>query len=209
MNLTSLKETVIGYADRYDTEVVNFFPLWLPIVEGRINSILSTRLSLIDAIIPITADEKEFGFPPDLLFLKQVKLVDTSSHTELIFQYVAENYLNSVVAAGVAKPYYTVTNAAIQVAWNFAVNMTEELHIRYEQKVPPLTIANPMQSNWLLDNNPEVYVFGLLVELYSFVKDAAAAQLWETRFTSALDSIENTDYRTQWSGTSPLQVKLR
>ncbi len=207
MNLTSLKNTVIGYADRYDSEVNNSFAFWLPIVEGRINSVLSTRLSLKDIIIPIISQATTFNFPTDLLFLKQVKLVDTNEQSELIFQYVTETYLSSVIAAGMSKPYYTVTNNAFKVSWGFKNDTNEELHVRYEQKVPAL-VAGTTETNWLLDNNPEVYVFGLLVELYSFVKDAEAAQLWDARFTNALDNIENTDHRTQWSGTTPPQIKL-
>ena len=203
MTLTEITAAVIGYADRYDTEVSSTVHTWLPIVEGRINSVLTTRLSLKDAVLPIVTTSRTFAFPADLLFLKQVKLVNSTG--EAIFQYVSEYYGNSVEAAGISRPLYTVTNNALYIYYNLVGDGTESLHIRYEQQLPPL-LTNA--TNWLSISGPQVYVFGLLVELYAFVKDAEAAAAWELRFKEELDSIENTDYRTQWSGTTPLQTKL-
>jgi hypothetical protein len=203
MNLLDITAAVIGYADRYDTEVSSTVVTWLPIVEGRINSVLTTRLSLKDAVLPIVTTSRTFAFPADLLFLKQVKLVNSTG--EAIFQYISEFYGNSVEAVGVSKPFYTVTNNALVIYYNLVGDGTESLHIRYEQQLPPL---QSNFTNWLSISGPQVYVFGLLVELYAFVKDAEAAAAWELRFKAELDSIENTDYRTQWSGTTPLQTKL-
>ena len=203
MNFTEIKNSVLGYADRYDAEVAAKFSSFLPVVEGRINSVLTTRLSLKDAVIPIVSATTTFTFPADLLFLKQVKLVNASG--EAIFQYISEYYFSQILANGISKPYYTVTNGAFMVPWTFLNDGTEALHIRYEQQLPPLEAA---VTNWLSVSSPQVYVFGLLVEMYAFVKDAEAAAAWDTRFKEELDNIENTDYRTQWSGITPLQVKL-
>lgn len=203
MNFTEIKTSVLGYSDRYDAEVNSKFSSFVPIVEGRINSVLSTRLSLKDLVIPIVTLDTTFPFPADLLFLKQVKLVNATG--EAIFQYISEYYFNNVLANGISKPYYTVTNAALKVSWTFLNDGSEALHIRYEQQVPPLEAAG---TNWLSISCPQVYIFGLLVELYAFVKDAEAATLWDARFKQELDNIENTDYRTNWSGTTLLQTKL-
>lgn len=203
MTYAEVIAVVLGYADRYDTEASTTAPTWLPIVEGRINSVLSTRLSLKDIVIPIVSVDTTFSFPDDLLFLKQVKLVNATG--EVIFQYISEYYFDRVLANGISKPYYTVTNAALKVPWTFLNDGTESLHVRYEQKVPPLEVAT---ENWLSTSNPQVYVFGLLVELYAFVKDADAAALWDVRFKEELANIEDTDHRTNWSGTTPLQTKL-
>jgi hypothetical protein len=205
MNLLEIKTSVLGYADRYDTEVANHFLSWVPIVEGRINSVLTTRLSLKDVVIPVVSTNSLFALPSDLLFLKQVKIVYASG-LEIVLQYVSEEYLNNVLAAGMSKPYYTVTNKSIQLAIQLTGDGTEDIYLRYEQQLPPLVATD--DSNWLAMSCPQVYIFGLLVELYAFVKDAEAAAAWDARFQKELDNIENTDYRTQWSGITTLQQKL-
>jgi len=205
MNYEEIKAAVLGYSDRYDNAVATFYPSAVPVVEGRINSVLSTRLSLKDRTIPVTiAGIQEFSLPSDLLFLKQVKVLQNGMETA-IFSYVSEQYLYAVIATNVSKPFYTVTNAKIKLAWSFKGDNSETIELRYEQLLPALTTGT---SNWLSIANPQVYIFGLLVELFAFVKDADAAAAWEARFQKELDSIENTDYRTQWSGLTKLQTIL-
>lgn len=203
MNLATIEQTVKSYADRYDAEAAAAFPLWVPIVEGRINSVLSTRLSLKDSILPITSDAREFDLLADVLFLKQVVLWQNKS--EVVLQYVNEQVLISLIKANTLRPYYTVTNKKIRIALAVKGDGTEELRLRYEQVVPPLL---DVSENWLSIANPDVYVFGLLVELNAFVKDAEAAASWDVRFKESLDNIENTDYRTQWSGITNLVQRV-
>jgi len=50
-------------------------------------------------------------------------------------------------------------------------------------------------------------LFGILVEITSFVKDETAAGLWNSRFTSTLDEITLDDDKVSWSGTS-LQARI-
>lgn len=203
MDLAAIEQTVKSYADRYDVEAATTFPLWVPLVEGRINSVLSTRLSLKDGVIPIADTSREFDLPTDSLFLKQVVLWQNESET--VLQYVGEQHLVGLIKPNITRPYYTVTNKKIRIALAVVGDGTEELRLRYEQIVPPILAAN---ENWLSISNPEVYVFGLLVELNAFVKDAEAAAAWDARFKEALDNIENTDYRTQWSGITTLVQKV-
>lgn len=203
MNLATIEQAVKSYADRYDDEAAAAFPLWVPIVEGRINSVLSTRLSLKDAVIPVVDDSREFVLPADTLFLKQVILLQNES--EVVLQYVGEQILIGLVKPNILRPYYTVTNKKIRIALDVKGDGTEELRLRYEQIVPPLL---DVDENWLSIANPDVYVFGLLTELNAFVKDAEAAAAWDARFKESLDNIENTDYRTQWSGITTLVQRV-
>lgn len=203
MDLATIEQTVKSYADRYDAEAAATFPLWVPIVEGRINSVLSTRLSLKDAVIPIISDSREFDLPVDSLFLKQVILWQNES--EVVLQYVGEQILIGLIKPNILRPYYTVTNKKIRIALAVKGDGTEELRLRYEQVVPSLLSVS---ENWLSVVNPDVYVFGLLTELNAFVKDAEAAAAWDARFKESLDNIENTDYRTQWSGITTLVQRV-
>ncbi len=79
------------------------------------------------------------------------------------------------------------------------------MEITYYQRVPALTVAAP--NNWVSDDNPECYIFGLLVEITSFAKDADAMAIWQGRFAESIADIEIDDQRTRWSGT-PLQIHL-
>ena len=203
MNITDIQAAVIGYADRYDAEVANNFSTWVPIVEGRINNVLNTRFNLKDAVIPIITSSQEFTLPLDVLFLTQVVLWQNSA--EAVLQYTTEEILIALSNANSLRPFYTVTNSAIRIGLAVLGDGSEELRLRYQQVVPPLLAVN---ENWLSKANPEVYVFGLLVELSAFVKDAEAASAWDARFKEALDNIENTDWMVQWAGKTTLIQRL-
>lgn len=203
MLYTQIKEAVLLQLNNYSPEVQDAVDTFLPVVEGRINSVLSSRLSLKDAVIPAISDSREFDLPLDTLFLKQVILWQNKS--EVVLQYVGEQILIGLIKTNILRPYYTVTNKKIRIALAVKGDGSEELRLRYEQIVPPILVAN---ENWLSVANPEVYVFGLLVELNAFLKYAEAAATWDARFKEALDNIENTDYRTQWSGITTLVQRV-
>ena len=49
-------------------------------------------------------------------------------------------------------------------------------------------------------------IFGLLVEINAFVKDASTAAAWDQRFKEALAEIKEDDQISRWSGP-PLVIR--
>jgi len=89
---------------------------------------------------------------------------------------------------------------------NFLNNGGKIIEIVYYQKLVPLTSL--ATTNWLSASHPDVYTFGLLVEISSFVKDAEAKALWDARFMDAVAAIQTDDDRIRWSGT-PLTIRCQ
>ena len=79
------------------------------------------------------------------------------------------------------------------------------LEITYYQKIDPLTVAAP--NNWISNDHPECYIFGLLVEITAFAKDAEAMAIWQGRFMESITDMDFDDSITRWSGT-PLVVHV-
>lgn len=52
-------------------------------------------------------------------------------------------------------------------------------------------------TNWLLQEHPDVYLFGSLVEATAFMKSPAQAQLWDGRFGTAMEEVTNQDARSK------------
>ena len=116
--------------------------------------------------------------------------------------YLAQNNL---------QPEYVYNIAANSInIWPIPTNdiitpITYELEILYYKRLTNLSATNSM--NWLSLDNPDCYIFGLLVEINSFVKDPQAATMWNGRFEAALDEITNLDDISTYSGT-PLTTKV-
>ena len=62
--------------------------------------------------------------------------------------------------------------------------------MRYRKRLSPLSSANP--SNWLLDRNPDAYVYGALVQTLAFKADDRG-DAWTSGYARALADIEEAD----------------
>ena len=79
------------------------------------------------------------------------------------------------------------------------------MELTYYQNLTPLSTSDPV--SWLSDSNPDLYLFGLLVEISSFIKNPEAKAVWEGRYLGAIDELQDEDSGDRWSGT-PLQITL-
>ena len=116
-------------------------------------------------------------------------------------KYLNPELMNSVEtdASGV---YYTIIGDQLQIR---PPQDNKILEVTYYQKLLELGEVNT--ENWLSQDYPDAYVFGLMVEISAFTKDVDSGQLWESRFVETLNSIDNQDIKNRWSGT-PLEVRI-
>jgi len=77
------------------------------------------------------------------------------------------------------------------------------IELIYQSGVPPL--ADGDGSNWLLDANPDAYLFGTLAEAELYIGHDERSPMWLQRREAAFASIEMSDRKARWGG--PLQVR--
>jgi len=88
-----------------------------------------------------------------------------------------------------APKYYTVVGGELQIYpvadQDYAAELT------YVSRVAALSAAAP--ANWILEDYPDAYLYGALVQSAPYLKDDSRLQLWGTLFTAAIDDICNSD----------------
>jgi len=57
-------------------------------------------------------------------------------------------------------------------------------------------------TNWLLTNAPNVYLYGSLVEAALFIQDLEMASQWHPHFAAAVQGLEWANERDRWSGAA-------
>lgn len=77
---------------------------------------------------------------------------------------------------------------------------TETLALTYYARIPALSAAN--QSNWLLTNYPNVYLYGALVEASPYLLDDARVATWEAKFNEGVALAEVADINARWGRAS-------
>lgn len=215
MNYTEITELALSYADREDDEVVSRIDQFLLLVESRINRKLKVLDMSARSIVDLTTtnpDQKYFQLPDDFGGLRDIE-VNRNGSTFRSLDYVNPEQMNNLQnsaqfgSATGRKIFYTIIARQIQIypPQTATPPDTAQLEIVYYQRVPPLTVADPM--NWVSDEFPDTYIHGLLVEICSYTKDATAFAIWKGRFDESLSEIQIEDSDNRWSGT-PLTTKV-
>ena len=205
MNYSEIRDLALAYADRNDTEVTSRIDSFLKIVESRVNRVLKTRDMSSRTTISTVLDQEYYTLPTDFAGLRDIEFRDTAaSDIRITMQYLTPDQMNIVYSNSLPGYYYTLIANKLQISPTQPSGKIIE--IVYYQKLVPLTSL--ATTNWLSNSHPDVYTFGLLVEISSFVKDAEAKALWDVRFVDAVAAIQTDDDRIRWSGT-PLTIRCQ
>jgi hypothetical protein len=200
MNYSEIVDLTLGYADRQDTEVTSRMDLFMRVTESRINRLLMTLDMSSRAKTVMDATKEYYPLPSDYSVMRSIKVIDNNnSASRVTLLQVNDEQMSNLVNNGDTQlPCYTIISGDIHVQPFF--DSDHSLEINYFKTIPPLSTS--IANNWLSDSNPDAYVFGLLVEINSFVKDAEASALWDGRFQQAISEITTQDAKSTWSGTS-------
>ncbi len=77
--------------------------------------------------------------------------------------------------------------------------------LMYEQGIPLLGGDNP--SNWLLEDHPDIYLYGSLVQAEAFLENDARVNLWKSALDEAMDELIRSNRRRKF-GSAPLTMNV-
>ena len=204
MNYTEIVALALSYADRQDSEVSDRMDNFLRVVEARINRRLKVQRMSVRTSLITKSDQEYYGLPVDFAGLRDIEIRDQTSTSggRTTLKYMSPEQMNNYSGSDSTSIYYTIIANQLQI-----MNPQDDkvLEIVYYRRLVPLSSANP--ENWASLYDEDLYLHGLMVEISSFIKDATAASLWETRFQQALEEIKTDDQDSRWSGTA-LEIRI-
>lgn len=203
MTYDDVVSAALKYSMRTDEETASMMPMFMSIVESRINRRLDVKDMAYRSVLVLSSDKSYYGLPDGFLSMRDIQVQSELSSTDKVTaKYVAPEIMNANIANGSDKLSYTIIADQIQI---HPVADDQLLEIVYRKRVQNLSLTN--QTNWLSNQSPDVYIFGLLVEISSFSKDADAAALWDGRMSASLSELQSDDDSSRWSGPS-LEMEL-
>ena len=213
MNYQTVVKTALDYADRADSVPISAnMDNFLRIVEARVNRWLMVQKQSATAYTPVEETAtfpNRYTLPTDFLAARQIRITQLENNNySNCLNYVNPEQMANLRNNNSAKPSYCIISGYIEI-WPIPVNVTTItpstpaiatyiLEIDYYRRVAPLT--STVSNNWLSDQNPDVYIFGLLTEINAFAKDAEASALWDKRFRASVDDIDLLNMKATWSG---------
>jgi len=203
MNYQEIIDLALVYSDRQDTALLSVMDNFLRIVESRVNRQLSIQKQVIRTSLLMEENKEYYGLPADFKALRDIETYSVESpQNKSTLYFRTPEQMNAIEGGSFVGSYYNIIANQLHVLPPNPANMIE---IAYYRKLPALTSTD--SHNWISDDNPDVYVFGLMVEISSFVKDAEAARLWDSRFITSVKEVSMDDAVDRWSGT-PLSMRL-
>lgn len=78
--------------------------------------------------------------------------------------------------------------------------------MEYFAKLPPLSDTNP--TNWLLQQNPDLYLYGALIHAEPYLKNDDRMATWKALHVANMENLNTTDDRALLSGAT-LKMRTR
>ena len=209
MNYLAVKEIALSYSDREsDAELPAKIDSFLRIVEARVDRVLKVQRMTVRTLLTTVAGQEYYGLPSDFAGLRDIEVrsadtVDGEARDRQTLSYLSPEQMNAVssIDGGTVGIYYTIIANQLQISPPKDAKIME---LVYYRKLPNLTEND--NTNWLSEDNPDTYVFGLMVEISAFVKNEQSTALWDARFKESLAEIDLDDSKSRWSGVA-LQMR--
>jgi hypothetical protein len=195
VNYIELQTAVLDFLARPgDPLVAPAVPLLIELFEAEANRRLKTGAAEKYVTLTTIAGSAGITLPPDCV---QVRRVSCNGYT---LAYVPPDTLPGLGGSPLA---YTLWGNT--VLWIGPLPDTAySIGLLYQSGVPPLIASGG--TNWLLEQHPDVYLYGTLVAAEAYVGHDERIQLWAAAREAAFASIEQADRKARWG--SPLQIRV-
>ena len=201
-NYSTLQTAIANWLHRSDLTAT--IPDFIALAESRINRVLSARGTETESVLTATAHSEFVDLPADFGAPIVLWLESFAPRQELILKQASE--LNYSPIESFPNFYAIKSN---QIQFDRIASDNYPLRLRYLQN---LDIATT-DTNYILTNHPDIYLYGALVEAASFIRDEAQSPVWQQKFENAVieaqgseNSAKNTLLTTENVNTSRFSI---
>jgi len=205
----TLQTAVANWLDRSD--LTDRIPEFIALAEARMNRTLRLALMLnvdqttLGGAATLVAGTRDYALPSGYLQMVDFHL-RTSPITTL--SYLTPENMNRMWAGSQGgKPLaYTIfsdnsSGTPIKsVKLGPSPGSAYDYSIMFYKKIDALSVANTTEA--MLTDNPDVYLYGALLEAEPFLMNDQRVQLWATAFQEALRALQDQDNKDRHSGSA-------
>ena len=190
-----LKTAAANWLDRSD--LTDRIPEFIALAEARFNRILRIRdMETVSTSISTVAGTREYSLPTGFVQMKEFHLT-TDPITPL--SYITPEMMSRMWAGSTTGKPMVFTIIADNVRLGPSPDAVYTTSMLYYKTFTAL--SDDATTNDMLTNNPDVYLYGTLLEAEPFIMNDERVQLWATAFKQAIDDIQNQDNKDRHSGS--------
>jgi len=191
---SELKDSVANWADRADLN--QFIPDFIRLAEARLNRNLRLRKMEAKYYANTIGGQANYILLAGYIQMREFRLNTTPTRS---LQYITPEIYESwnFVGSGMPKFYTVIAN---ELRLGRVPDGEYEMEMLFWKQIPALTDAAP--TNWMLRENPDIYLYGALMELEPFIQNDARMQLWATGYDRAVSDLQLQDEKDRHSGST-------
>lgn len=191
-----LKSDIASWLLRDDLTAA--IPSFIRLAEASIRREVRVRAMIRTNTLTLTAQST--ALPED--FLEMVRVVrDDSSQWEMSYMPPAALYASEAYHDSGTASLYTIEGDNLVTAPD---GTGSDLLLSYYRAFTAL--SNDTDTNWLLTNAYDIYLYGALTHAAPYIKDDERVALWNAGYNNAVTMVNRADRRSAFAG-APLAIK--
>lgn len=193
---STLVTAITNWLDRDDLS--DRIPEFIALAEARFNRVLRIRMmETISADITTVGGTKDYSLPDGYVQMKEFHL--TTDPIVPLTYVTPANMFRMAAGSTSGKPtLYTII--ADHVTLGPTPDGEYTTSMLYYSRLDPITASS--QTTPMLTQNPDVYLYGALLEAEPFLMNDQRVQLWFAGFEQAIDNLQEQDNKDRHSGSA-------
>jgi len=192
-NYDELKSSIANWADRDD--MTQFIPDFVALCEARFNRELRLRSMEQKEYADTVGGQANYALPTNFLQMREFRL---NQNPTVSLQYVSPEIYEAWNLGSGQPKWYTIIANEIRIGPVPAG--VYEMEMLFWRKFPNL--GGSITSNWMLQNAPDVYLYGSLMEMEPFLHNDARIAVWLAGYQKAISDIQLQDDKDRHSGSA-------
>lgn len=196
----TLKSAVADYLNRQD--LTSVIPTFIQLAEKEFNRTLRVREMLNRS--QATISTQYIAMPEGFLEMRNLR-VNTSrgwkSLRVMSPEQIDENRTTfNSNQTGEPEGYTLNPDDSIEVTP--APNDSYTVEMTFYEEIPALSDSNT--TNWMLEKNPDLYLFGALLQSAPYLKEDERIGVWSGLYRSLFTDIQAESDRAKYAGSTPI-----
>jgi len=190
----TLQTSVANWLDRSD--LTDRIPEFIALAEARFRELRIREMETVSTAISTVAGTREYSLPTGFVQMKEFHL-STDPLTPLA--YITPEMMTRLWAGSAQAKPQVFTIIADNVRLGPGPDAVYTTSMLYYKTFTAL--SDSATTNDMLTNNPNVYLYGTLLEAEPFIMNDQRIPVWLGAFEKAMASIQNQDNKDRHSGS--------
>ena len=190
-----LKTATANWLDRSD--LTDRIPEFIALAEARFRELRIREMETVSTAISTVAGTREYSLPTGFVQMKEFHLT-TDPLTPLA--YITPEMMTRLWAGSAQSKPQVFTTIADNVRLGPGPDSVYTTSMLYYKTFTAL--SDSATTNDMLTNNPNVYLYGTLLEAEPFIMNDQRIPIWLGAFEKAMASIQNQDNKDRHSGSN-------